>query len=560
LKKFIKKSREKSYNPREGEIGKENLKFQFLVFSLVGMVLVSALELNQILAVAAENATDNEIVEVKNADVNPDTGVNNKDVLELGTEDLAAKKIKLEIEKQEKEIEAINKSIQDTLKSIEEKRYKIRTLDEQIEFLSLNIELKEDVIRNVEQQIKIKENDVWLVSTEIELLKEKLDKQKAMLQEYLAVLYKEQLKFGLNEKDFDALKLLLSEESTEELLKEYNFSVLLEETGRSFFEGVQLIKEKLEANEKELKANQRQLLTLRKSLIAEKIDLDSQKVAKEGLLEQTKGEEEVYQELLRISKQQQEEAENDLNSLVKNLDFVLAKIRNGENYDAEKFASILQLNGKEALEEFLKSYGSFSDEINLRWPVSPSRGITAYFREESYARFFKMQHNAIDIRAYQNTPIRAPADGVVFRAKDNGFGYSYLILAHENGFMTVYGHVSKFAVANGDKVSEGQVVGFSGGMPGSRGAGLYTTGPHLHFEIIKNGKHVDPLLYMNLAYLNFESLPAKYQAKALGDKQKVKREIERKENLEESVDNTENSVSEEIDVMKLIEMEGGQSE
>ena len=89
--------------------------------------------------------------------------------------------------------------------------------------------------------------------------------------------------------------------------------------------------------------------------------------------------------------------------------------------------------------------------------------------------------------------------------------------------MTLYGHVSDIMVMDGQSVKAGDVIGLSGGTPGTKGAGLYTTGPHLHFEILKDGVHVDPLEYMNLAYLELDALPEKYVAKALGDKEKVRR-------------------------------------
>jgi murein DD-endopeptidase MepM/ murein hydrolase activator NlpD len=72
-------------------------------------------------------------------------------------------------------------------------------------------------------------------------------------------------------------------------------------------------------------------------------------------------------------------------------------------------------------------------------------------------------------------------------------GYSYILIVHRDGYATLYGHLSSFLVATGDQVKKGQVIGLSGATPGTHGAGPMTTGPHLHFEVIKNGKHIDPL-------------------------------------------------------------------
>jgi len=70
-------------------------------------------------------------------------------------------------------------------------------------------------------------------------------------------------------------------------------------------------------------------------------------------------------------------------------------------------------------------------------------------------------------------------------------------LAHRGGFITAYGHVSQFLVEPGERVYAGEPVALSGGMPGTKGAGVMTTGAHLHFEVIKGGVHVDPLEFLD---------------------------------------------------------------
>ena len=62
--------------------------------------------------------------------------------------------------------------------------------------------------------------------------------------------------------------------------------------------------------------------------------------------------------------------------------------------------------------------------------------------------------------------------------------------------ITVYGHVSAFHVAEGDRVQKGQVIASSGGRPGSKGAGILTTGAHLHFETRMFGGAIDPFYYL----------------------------------------------------------------
>jgi murein DD-endopeptidase MepM/ murein hydrolase activator NlpD len=134
--------------------------------------------------------------------------------------------------------------------------------------------------------------------------------------------------------------------------------------------------------------------------------------------------------------------------------------------------------------------------VKLFWPVSPRLGISATFADEDYQKRFGVPHHAIDIPVPEGTEIQAPADGVVSKVSLNGLGYSYLVLDHGNGVETVYGHISEALVEEGATVHAGDAIAKSGGQPGTEGAGLLTTGPHLHFAVKVNGVLVDPLKYL----------------------------------------------------------------
>lgn len=96
-------------------------------------------------------------------------------------------------------------------------------------------------------------------------------------------------------------------------------------------------------------------------------------------------------------------------------------------------------------------------------------------------------HRAIDYAASIGTPIRSVGDGTISFAGWNG-SYGYMVKVRHNGtYSTNYGHMSKMAVSAGEKVKQGDVIGYVG----STG---YSTGPHLHFEMVKNGIKINPLL------------------------------------------------------------------
>ncbi len=132
------------------------------------------------------------------------------------------------------------------------------------------------------------------------------------------------------------------------------------------------------------------------------------------------------------------------------------------------------------------------EEVEFRWPVEGV--VSAGFLSQSYKQHYGVPHYGADLATPQGSPVQAAADGVVFTVRDGGAeGYSYVLVGHQGGFATLYGHLSEIVVQEGDDLFPGQLIGYSGGTPGSYGAGPMTSGPHLHFEVIKDGKHIDPL-------------------------------------------------------------------
>jgi len=98
-------------------------------------------------------------------------------------------------------------------------------------------------------------------------------------------------------------------------------------------------------------------------------------------------------------------------------------------------------------------------------------------------------HSGIDIATSYGDSVRAAADGVVLRASfGNGYGREVLI-DHGNGIETVYGHLSGFAVTDGEQVKRGQIIGYVGTSGRS-------TGPHLHYEVRIHETPVNPHKYL----------------------------------------------------------------
>lgn len=113
-------------------------------------------------------------------------------------------------------------------------------------------------------------------------------------------------------------------------------------------------------------------------------------------------------------------------------------------------------------------------------------------------------HKGVDFRASTGTPIPAAGAGrVIARGYNSGHG-NYIKLRHNGSYETLYAHMSKFAkgVVVGTTVRQGQTIGYVGST------GL-STGPHLHYEIIKNGKHVNPMTVKLPAISNLDAADKK---------------------------------------------------
>jgi murein DD-endopeptidase MepM/ murein hydrolase activator NlpD len=98
-------------------------------------------------------------------------------------------------------------------------------------------------------------------------------------------------------------------------------------------------------------------------------------------------------------------------------------------------------------------------------------------------------HKGIDFKVEMGTEILATGGGTVEKVLTHKSGYGkHIVIKHDENYQTMYAHLSDFKVKKGDKVEKGQVVGYSGNT------GKSIT-PHLHYEVLKDGKAVDPATF-----------------------------------------------------------------
>jgi len=142
----------------------------------------------------------------------------------------------------------------------------------------------------------------------------------------------------------------------------------------------------------------------------------------------------------------------------------------------------------QALERLIGKAGRVLAALPSRWPVRG--GVNSEFgRRLSPWTGAPEFHSGLDISSERGTPVKAPAPGTVFFAGSQAEYGNTVIIDHGNDIKSLYGHLQKIHVAQGQRVERGQLIALSGNTGKS-------SGPHLHYEILVKGQAVNPRGYL----------------------------------------------------------------
>ncbi|MDR0408856.1 MAG: M23 family metallopeptidase [Spirochaetaceae bacterium] len=143
----------------------------------------------------------------------------------------------------------------------------------------------------------------------------------------------------------------------------------------------------------------------------------------------------------------------------------------------------------------LDAQSSLLTEVPNIWPIRGGIGHISMFFGENEDPFTGQiyVHKGIDLSTYrQGDPIVATADGQVVTVDYDAIGFgNYVIIRHKHGFYTRYGHMLSFKVRTGQRVQQGEVIGYIGNTGRS-------TGPHVHYEVHIGSDVVDPYKFLNI--------------------------------------------------------------
>lgn len=363
---------------------------------------------------------------------------------------------------------------------------------------------------NVKSQKESKKMELETLEKDAEGLSEQLEDQKKAVASLTTLLYVKRDVYYDDNGGINPVKVLASPDTVSETLQKMTYMKLVEAQNQTEMAKVTDLSSALAGKWDEIRVKQGELDSLDSKLTTDLANLKNERDNQQALLDETMGEKNILEAMLATTDGTEGDLESQIRIYQSNIDMIEKNLtEQGGLLSDDQKTTVAHIQ-----EDMAASYSTeeASQFLQLDWPVSPALGISAFFRDGGYVALFGVDHYAVDIRQKQGSEIHAPADGVVQNVifDPNSTRFAYIMIAHRMGVMTLYGHISSPAVAIGDYVTRGQLIGYTGGDPHTIGSGARTTGPHLHFEVWQDGVRVDPLKYLPLDQLNMKDLPAEY--------------------------------------------------
>jgi len=363
------------------------------------------------------------------------------------------------------EINALNDKISEKKQSIDQisdriEEYKKKIEQKQAQKVSLSVELDllDNRIAKTKLEIEETEISIDLVNTEISLLNKQLTSLEQTLQKDRQLLVAVLQKIQVNDQDLP-LRLFFGSDSLSQLFDEVQSLETINQDLKQTLEKTKQSKEAVQ-NKKEVEQTKKdQMQEMSLALAHEKGQLEEEVQSQEVLITETQNSENQFRLLLQQTKEEEQFITQQISALQK------------------------EIEGK------LSASDQAGDSSVMSWPFDPPKGLSVYFHDPTYPYRHLFEHSGIDLPAPKGTGIGSAAPGYVAWAKKGRLYGNYVMIIHSNGLSTLYAHLSRIDVKADEFVARGQIIGAVGST------GL-STGPHLHFEVRKDGIPTDPLAYL----------------------------------------------------------------
>ncbi|MBI5793680.1 peptidoglycan DD-metalloendopeptidase family protein [Candidatus Uhrbacteria bacterium] len=356
------------------------------------------------------------------------------------------------IDEKREAIDALNSQIDSYKDKIENLQAQEASLYGEIDLLENRIAKTKLDIEAAEASIDLVNIELASLDGEIKTIQEKLNYQRELMAQVLRQIQTEDTAVPL--------ELFFGNDSFSELFDNLERLSNVSEDLKKTVDEARSMKAALEekvANEETKKGD---LVSLEDSLDKDLDRLSEETGSKEILITQTQQSESEFQSLLQDVKQEQTFINQEILLLQQEIEGKLSEADQG------------------------------GDSSVLSWPFSPTlRGISTYFHDPTYPFRNLFEHSGLDLPAATGTPVGVAATGYVAFTKTGRLYGNYVMVIHTNGLSTLYAHLSRIDVVADQFVARGDTIGAVGST------GL-STGPHLHFEVRKDGIPTDPLSYL----------------------------------------------------------------
>ena len=314
----------------------------------------------------------------------------------------------------------------------------ISLLDSQIEAQQDEIDAQEELLGELTQMIADKT---------IEL--EESERQQA--EQYAQL--RSRLRYMVEHGTTSSLSILLSSDSFSDFLNRYEIIRQISLRDENLFEQLKAIRDKVLTEKQELEDTKKDAEDTKLQMEANKAELEAQMEAKRKQMEN-----------IQLA---QKNVKDAYAAMIETEDELMAQYKKAA---AEYAAQSTYVGG------------------TFMWPLPAGNNVvTCKYGMRTHPITGKRKlHTGVDLRASTGTKVYAANKGTVTTSGYSSAWGNYIIISHGGGITTLYAHLSKRSVSKDDKVKQGDIIGYSGNTG-------YSTAPHLHFEISKNGSTYNPL-------------------------------------------------------------------
>lgn len=352
---------------------------------------------------------------------------------------------KSEVDALKNKVAAATAKKNDLKKQVSSLNANLNELSKQITLLDGQIEAQEEEIAAQEELLTqlgvlIDEKTIELAASEEE-----------QAQQYARM--KERVRYMAEHDNTSYLSILLASDSFSDFLNRWEIVKQINLRDEQLFEDLKAIRDKVSVEKTELETAQQEAQDTKTQMDANMADLEAQRKAK-------------------IDKQTQ--------------------IQQQKNETNAAYAAMIEQE-EDLMEQYKKAAAKLAAQSTyvggkFMWPLPAANNVVTCkygYRTHPVTKKYKL-HTGIDLRCSTGTNVYAANGGTVTTSGYSSAWGNYIIINHGGGYTTLYAHLSSRKVAKGATVKQGTVIGKSGNTG-------YSTGPHLHFEINRNGSSYDPL-------------------------------------------------------------------